>query len=149
MNTPIKTLLLNEVKANIVTVIGDANRVFIDPSRGLREEMTEPYANIFTDRCRSSKKSLYTEKAFDLEVHSWVKADTDDSARERAIEIDAAIQIKILPISSSVRLYCQYFEEQEDNCSDVLYYAEGLCVVVSRYSVRFRHKFSDPTQINP
>lgn len=148
---PIKTLLLNEIKKNVVVPVGDINLVFVDPSRGLREELVsqKPYSNIFTDRERSKKTSLYSEKSFDLEIHTWVKADTDDKAREKAILLDAQIQMQILPGKSSVRQYCQYFEEQEDNCSDVLYYAEGLCVVISRYSVKYRHVYGNPTQQNP
>ena len=149
MNTPIKILLLNEIKSNIVAVIGAASKVFIDPARGLREEMTEPYSNIFTDREKFSKKNLYTEKAFDMEIHTWVKADTDDKARENAIILDAQIQMQILPTSSIVRKYCQYLEPQEDNCSDILYYSEGFCVVVSRYLVKYRHMYANPTQQNP
>jgi hypothetical protein len=145
MNTPIFTLLLNEVKVNIKIIVPT---VFINPSRGLREELTN-YSNIFTDKIRSKKINLYTEKEFDLEVHTWVKADSDDSAREKAVLLDAEIQSQILPITSSVRRYAQYFEEQTDNCSDILYYSEGLCVVISRYSVKFRHAYGKPTQQNP
>jgi hypothetical protein len=151
--TPIFTLLLNEVKANIVLVIGNAARVFINPSRGLREELANDankmYSNVFTDKMRSKKINLMTEKEFDLEVHTWVKADTDEKAREKATLLDADIQSQILPLSSSVRRYAQYFEEQTDNCSDIVYYSEGLCVVISRYNVKFRHAYGKPTQQNP
>lgn len=151
MNTPIKTLLLNAVKNEISAVIGASALVFVDPSRGLREELVttgKPYSNIFTDKQSSKKTSLYSEKSFDLEIHTWVKADTDDAAREAATLLDAQIQNRILPIGSSVRQYCQYFEEQVDNCSDVLYYSEGLCVVISRYSVKYRHVYGDPGRMN-
>jgi len=147
--TPIKTLLLNEVKSNIVSVIGSVNRVFVDPSRGLREQMSDPYSNIFTGNESAHKKDLCTEKTFDLEIHTWVKQDTDDRAREVATVLDAQIQEKILPRESTVRQYCQYFEESESNCSDVLFYAEGLCVVISRYSVKYRYAYSKPAQQNP
>jgi hypothetical protein len=59
MAIPIKTLLLNEIKKGVVTVIGEKNRVFIDPSRGLREEISEPYSNIFTNAEGSKKETLY------------------------------------------------------------------------------------------
>jgi len=150
--TPIFTLLLNEIKANTVIVIGSASRVFVNPSKGLREELANDakmYSNIFTDKVKSKKMNLYTEKEFDMEVHTWVKADTDDSAREKAVLLDAQIQEQILPLSSSVRRYAQYFEEQTDNCSDIQYYSEGLCVVISRYQVKFRHVYGKPTQQNP
>jgi hypothetical protein len=151
MAKPIKTLLLDEVKKNIITVIGDAARVFIDPSRGLREELVSQnqYSNVFTYRESFRKENLYSQKTFDMEIHTWVKADTDDKAREKAIILDANIQEQILPLSSSVRKYCQYFEEQNENCSDILYYSEGLCVVVSRYQVKYRHAYGKPTQQNP
>jgi hypothetical protein len=84
-----------------------------------------------------------------MEIHTWVKKDTDDKAREKAIEINADIQMQLLPRSSSVRQYAQYFEEQTDSCSDVFYYAEGLCVVVSRYFVKYKHAYANPTQQNP
>ena len=152
MAKPIKTLLLDEVKINAVKVIGDVNLVFIDPSRGLREELVangKPYSNIFTDREGHRKQNLYSEKSFDLEIHTWVKADTDDKAREKAQLLDAEIQQQILPLTSSVRKYCQYFEPQNENCSDILYDNEGLCVVISRYSVKYRHVYGNPTQQNP
>jgi hypothetical protein len=147
--TPIKTLLLNSIKGVVVSVIGEAERVFIDPSRGLREELSDPYANIFTNAESSSKKDLYTEKIFDMEVHTWVKEDTDDKAREKAILISAQIQQAVLPRSSATRTYCQYIEESAGNCFDVLYYAEGLCVVISRYNVKYRHAYGNPFSINP
>jgi hypothetical protein len=150
---PIFTLLLNEVKTNAAIVIGSTARVFVNPSRGLREELANDaqkmYSNIFTDKVGSKKVNLSTEKEFDLEVHTWVKADTDDSAREKAVLLDAQIQEQILPLSSSVRRYAQYFEEQSAGCSDILYYSEGLCVVISRYHVKFRHAYGKPTQQNP
>jgi len=146
---PVKTLLLDAIKSEVVSVIGSANRVFIDPSRGLREEMDEPYANIFTNAESSSKKDLYSEKVFAMEVHTWVKQDTDDSAREKAIQISAEIQQKLLPRSAAPRAICVYIEESDSDCCDVLYYAEGLCVVVSRYTVKYRHAYSDPFNINP
>ena len=151
MAKPVKILLLNEIKAGIAVVIGDAKLVFVDPSRGLREELvsTTPYSNIFTDKEGSRKTSLYSEKSFDMEVHTWVKADTDDAAREKAQILDALIQEQILPAGSTVRRYCQYFEEQEGNCSDILYYAEGLCVAISRYSIKYKHAYAKPTQQNP
>lgn len=152
MNLPIKTLLLNEVKANVAAVIGDANLVFVNPSRGLKEELIsngKPYANVMTDRQGSKKTALYSEKSFDLEIHTWVKADTDEKADAQATLLDSLIQERILPRTSSVRQYCQYFEEQPENCSDILYYSEGLCVVVSRYSVKYRHVYGKPTQQNP
>jgi hypothetical protein len=149
MAIPIKTLLLNEVKAGIVAVIQNQYNVFIDPSRGLREELTERYVNIFTNNESSKKLDLYTEKTFEMETHTWVKEDTDDKAREVATETDAQIQEQILPRGSSVRRYAQYFEESEGNCSDILYYAEGVCVVISRYTIKYRHVYSRPTQQNP
>jgi len=146
---PIKTLILNAVKTDIISVIGDANRVYIDPSRGLREETTEPYTNIFTSSEAAHKKDLYSEKILDIEIHTWVKEDTDDKAREKAQLIDAQIQEKILPRASLARQYCWYFEQSESACSDILYYSEGLCVVVSRYTLKYRHTYNNPFQLNP
>lgn len=147
--TPIKTLLLNEIKTRIVAVIGEPERVFIDPSRGLREELTEPYVNIFTNDESAEKKDLSSEKSFGIEIHTWVKQDTDDKAREKATLISAQIQVEILPRLSTVRQYCQYFEESRSGCFDILYYAEGLCVVISRYDVKYRHAYGNPFSMNP
>jgi hypothetical protein len=147
-DTPIKILLLNKIK-DIITGIVDVNRVFVDPSRGLREEMTEPYTNIFTNAESCIKRDLYAEKAFDIEIHTWVKEDTDDLAREEAILINATIQAAILPREAGQRAYCHYFEESGSNCSDVLYYAEGVCVAVARYDVKYRHAYGNPFKLNP
>lgn len=149
MASPIKTLILNTIRDNVVAVIGDTNRVFVDPSRGMREETTEPYANIFTDAESSSKKDLYSEKSFGLEIHTWVKEDTDDKAREKALLLSAQIQQAILPRAATTRSYTIYFEEAQSNCCDVLYYAEGLCVVISRYDIRYRHAYGNPFSLNP
>ena len=150
--TPIKTLLLSEIKNRVAVVIGEPTRVFLDPARGLREEMVEarkPYANIFTDGESSEKKDLSSEKSFGIEIHTWVKDDTDDKAREKATLLSAQIQAEILPRSSTVRQYCQYFEEARSGCCDILLYDEGLCVVVSRYDVKYRHAYGNPFSMNP
>ena len=149
MSTPIKTLVLNSIKSCVVPLIGDANRVFLDPSRGLREETTEPYANIFTDAESSKKLDLWSEKSFQIEVHTWVKADTDDKAREAAILLSAQIQQVLLMRDSASRQFTTYFEEAGGNCHDVLFYREGLCVAVSRYDVKYRHTYGNPFQLNP
>jgi len=149
VSQPIKTLILNAVKTSTITVIGDANRVFIDPSRGLREETTEPYANIFTDAESSKKMDVWSEKTFQLEIHTWVKEDTDDKAREKAILLSAQIQQALLPRASAARENTVYFEEAEGSCHDVLFYQEGLCVVVSRYLVKYRHVYGNPFTLNP
>jgi hypothetical protein len=147
-NPPLETLLLNEVKVNVTVIIGDASNVYINPSRGFREEK-KFYSNIFTDKKRVKKVNLYSEKDFDLEIHSWVKADTDDAAREMAIKTDASIQIQILKSGSSILQYAQKFEQQSDNAEDIYFYDEGVCVAISRYHVTFRHSYGDPTQQNP
>jgi len=146
--TPIKTLILNALKSDIVPLIAKPEDVFIDPSRGLREDLDE-YVNIFTDNESSHKKDLSSEKIFQVEIHSWIKRDTDDAARDAANLLSATIQSKILPRTSAARTYCVYLEEAESNCNDILYYAEGLCVVISRYEIKYRHAYGNPFQFNP
>jgi len=149
MNLPIETLLINEVKAGIATVLGDPSLVFVDPARVLHEEISKPYSCVMTEPRRCKKVALYSEKSFNIQIHTTLKADTDESARAQAVLLDAQIQEQLLPIGSSVRKYCQYFEQEEDNCSDVYYWMEGTCTVWSRYSVKYRHAYGKPTQQNP
>lgn len=145
--TPIKTLILNALKSDIAPLIAKPEDVFIDPSRGLREDLDE-YVNIFTYNESSQKKDLSSEKTFQVEIHSWIKRDTDDAARDAATLLSANIQSKILPRISAARAYCVYFEEAESDCHDILYYDEGFCVVISRYVLKYRHAYANPFSLN-
>lgn len=149
MTTPIKTLIMNDIKTAVSSVIGTSDRVFVDPSRGLQEALSDPYANIFTDAESSKKLDLYSEKSFTIEIHIWVKEDTDDKAREKAILLSAQLQQAILPRSSVTRTYCTYIEEADGTNFDVMYYEEGYCVALSQYQVRYRHTYGNPFQLNP
>jgi hypothetical protein len=151
MGLPIKTLILTEIINNVSVVVGSPHRVFLDPWRGLKEELvsTNPCTIIITFPERFSKRDLYAEKEFDFETHTWIKADTDDKARELATSFDAQIQARILPRNCSIRQYCQYLETRANDCFDIAHYEEGLCVVLSGYSVRYRHLYLNPTQQNP
>lgn len=144
---------MNTIKIEVTAVIGDVNRVFVDPSRGLREELAEraaiPYANVFTDAETARKMDVWSEKTFQTEIHTWVKHDTDDKARELATDLSAQIQQALLPRKSAVRSLTTYFEETEGNCHDILFFREGLCVAISRYLVKYRHVYGNPYQLNP
>ena len=149
LEKPVKTYLLNAVRSDVNVVINDDSHVFLDPSRNLHEELTDPYACIFTGNESSTKEDLYSAKTFDLEIHIWVKEDTDDAAREKAIILMAKTQMQLLPRDAKARQWCQYFEEEEGNSSDIMYWDEGLCIAIARYKVKFRHAYGNPFLQNP
>lgn len=145
---PIKTLILNSIKSDVVSVIGSAERVFIDPARWVHEEITEPYAILLTDAESAVKKDLSSEKTFQSEIHVWVREDTDDKAREKAILLSAQIQQALLPRTSTARTYAIVVEEAEGACHDVFWYQEAICVVVARYNIKYRHAYANPFSLN-
>ncbi|MGA9112052.1 MAG: hypothetical protein WB290_17350, partial [Smithella sp.] len=119
-NTPIRTLMLNEFKNNVVPVIGDTSDVYIDPPRWLQEGKVQPYTSIFTFLEKVKKINLLAEKELNIEIFTFVNVSTSDDARTDAALIDAAIQIQILKQGSSILQYAQYVELQPENCFDTL-----------------------------
>lgn len=150
---PIKTNLLNSIKTVIVNGLrNDVDGVFIDPSRGLKEELVQAsksYVNLITTAESSQEVSEERQAEFDLSIHTWVKGDTDDDARERATDLNCKINKILIPVPDSVIAYCKYLKEATSNSFDIMFYSEGLCVAISNYHVKYRHVYGDPYTLNP
>lgn len=148
MSDPIKKQILDAIKTAVDTVAG-AGTVYIDPSRGLVESQPMPYTNIFTSGESSKKTSLFRESYFDIEIHTFVKADTDNAARDACITVLADLQKALLPIGSGNRSLCIYFEEQEGDAADILFIEEALCIAIARYRVGYRTAYGNPYSQQP
>ena len=147
MATPIKTLLLNGIKTSVLTVT-DLKAVYLDPSRMPHENEPDTYTAIFTMPETARKIDLYRESEFDFSVETWVKADTDDLARERCIDLNSQIAAALLVKGSAAREYAVYLEEADGQAMDVLYY-EGFCIAINLYHVKYRYLYGNPYQLNP
>jgi hypothetical protein len=147
MATPIKTLLLNGIKTSVQTV-SDLKAVYLDPSRMPHENEPDTYTAIFTMPETALKIDLYRESEFDFSVETWVKADSDDLARERCIDLNSQIAKALLIRDSAARVYAVSLEEANGQAMDVLFY-DGFCIAINLYHVKYRYLYGNPYQLNP
>ena len=145
---PIKTQILTNIKSAIQT-IPDFVQVYLNPERGLRESDDKPYCNIFVQPEKAPiKRSLWREGEFDVLINVWYKADTSDILDTQLQYFNAAIQAVLLPTFSPARQMTIYFEEAASDF-DSLFFGDSLGVAVSNYTVKYRHVYGNPFQLNP